>query len=138
MTGNATAQDPPTNEGKALLLTCFKPKSLLIYIASAAVAAQNFSTLVLVNVDRFVFRGGVEKATEMFSFYHEHPNGGFAGKYISRQNVYEEDAYVCIFPLGDLNPLEEIYSPRHLVWNSLSDAALLHMTTAATRYTSFS
>ena len=97
---------------KALLLTCAKPKPLLIYVASAAIAAQDSSPLVLADVGRFVVRGEVEKPTEVFfGVTMNHPNGGFAGKYITRRDIDGGDSFEWTIPLVDLKPLEGAFPP---------------------------
>lgn len=97
---------------KSLLLTCAKPKPLLIYVASAAVAAEDSSPLVLADAGRFVVRGRLGDAAEVFfGVTMNHPKGGFAGKYIARRPPDAGGAFEWVIPLAELKPLEGAFPP---------------------------
>lgn len=107
-----TADGPGEVRAKALLLTCAKPKPLLIYVASAPVAAADSSPLVLADSGRFVVRGRVESATELFfGVTMNHPKGGFAGKYFAKRQVDGGKPFEWTIPLSEFVPQEAAFPP---------------------------
>jgi hypothetical protein len=102
-----SADGPAELRAKALLLTCAKPKPLLIYVASAAVTADDSSPLVLGDAGRFVVRGRLSGPSEvLFGMTMNHPKGGFAGKYIAMRTVDAGGPFEWAIPLADLKPIE--------------------------------
>lgn len=97
---------------KSLLLTCAKPKPLLIYVASAAVVPEDSSPLVLADGGRFVARGQLETAAEVFfGVTMNHTKGGFAGKYYARRQFAGGGPFEWAIPLGEFVPQEPAFPP---------------------------
>lgn len=108
----ASADGPAELRAKALLLTCAKPKPLLVYVASAAVAAEDSSPLVLADGGRFVVRGRSETAAEVFfGITMNDPKGGFAGKYYARRQFAGGGPFEWVIPLGEFVPQEPAFPP---------------------------
>ena len=71
-----------------LLFPNYKPKPLLIYVASATVRGKDSSALTLTSEGRFVVRGYLESTADVsFGMTMNHPKAGFAGKYMATRKV---------------------------------------------------
>jgi hypothetical protein len=107
-----SADGPAELRAKALLLTCAKPKPLLIYVASAAVTAEDSSPLVLGDSGRFVVRGRLTGPAEVFfGMTMNHPKGGFAGKFYARRQFDGGGPFEWVIPLGEFVPQEPVFPP---------------------------
>lgn len=96
---------------KSLLLNCAKPKPLLVFVASASVAAEDSSPLVLADAGRFVVRGRLGSTAEVFfGVTMNHPKGGFAGKYFAVRKIDVGgpggEPFEWAVPFDQLQPVE--------------------------------
>jgi hypothetical protein len=95
----------------SLLLTCWRPKPLLIYVATANVAGKDSPPLLLNANGRFRVRGSLDSPAEVvFGLTMHHPRGGFAGKYVASQKFeagrHKDEPFDWILPVRTFKPLE--------------------------------
>lgn len=97
----------------ALLLTCGRPKPLLLYATVANVTGKDGGPMLLDSGGQFRIHGRIESTTDVhFGVTMNHPKGGLAGKYIVVRKVEAADggkAFDWTLPLSEFKPLEATF-----------------------------
>ncbi len=85
---SSKADDAYALQSAPLLLTCRRPKPLLIYLTALSVSSSDSPPVLLEQGSRFRIRGRMGSTSQLyFGVTMNYPKGGFAGKYLTSRQI---------------------------------------------------